>query len=364
MEEASGLVSLETDLEAPCCDEEESKSRALSTRSDVETPSNELEKVYNAVRADTPVTTDSEKVVSNTTSTSSQSLPTCRICCSDESQTSLMQPCDCSGSMSYVHRRCLLKWILVRPSISSGCQGGSRGRPGGDGDDDDMSPDEVERMGLRVPSAQELKETCEVCHVQYRIERVYRLSLRRRRCLKRSSVLAAADASLFAATPVLVIVAWSFLLPLASREHADIIPSRRASMFGWFGSPTQDIVVLGLLALLLSVLAVPTAGVLAQRWCRCNSVLDIAPLKRIANNDRREGGGGPSTASLGSSRATDISSIHRSNVERQKLYRLLLQRDTVRAGGEVPPSASTSTSTSGSTPSSTSASPSQSLAPF
>eukprot|EP00629_Pelagomonadales_sp_RCC1024_P016287 CAMPEP_0119270958 /NCGR_PEP_ID=MMETSP1329-20130426/7752_1 /TAXON_ID=114041 /ORGANISM="Genus nov. species nov., Strain RCC1024" /LENGTH=157 /DNA_ID=CAMNT_0007270995 /DNA_START=119 /DNA_END=589 /DNA_ORIENTATION=- len=47
--------------------------------------------------------------------------PICRICY--ESEGPLLRPCDCSGSMAYVHAGCLARWLGARPDVARrGCQ--------------------------------------------------------------------------------------------------------------------------------------------------------------------------------------------------------------------------------------------------
>ena len=40
-------------------------------------------------------------------------LPICRICLSDETQTDLVSPCECKGTIAYVHETCLNKWRMM-----------------------------------------------------------------------------------------------------------------------------------------------------------------------------------------------------------------------------------------------------------
>ncbi len=41
--------------------------------------------------------------------------PTCRICYDDDPKKTLISPCQCSGTMQYVHRECLLEWLKNSP---------------------------------------------------------------------------------------------------------------------------------------------------------------------------------------------------------------------------------------------------------
>ena len=41
--------------------------------------------------------------------------PTCRICYDDDPKKTLISPCQCSGTMQYVHRECLLEWLKSSP---------------------------------------------------------------------------------------------------------------------------------------------------------------------------------------------------------------------------------------------------------
>ena len=40
----------------------------------------------------------------------------CRICFEDDTNEPLLAPCDCSGSMRWVHKSCLQKWIHMKQS--------------------------------------------------------------------------------------------------------------------------------------------------------------------------------------------------------------------------------------------------------
>jgi hypothetical protein len=42
---------------------------------------------------------------------SSALLPECRYCLSSENQVDMIHPCACKGSSSYVHERCLVRWL-------------------------------------------------------------------------------------------------------------------------------------------------------------------------------------------------------------------------------------------------------------
>ena len=44
----------------------------------------------------------------------------CRICADDDSSQQLISPCRCSGSLKYVHKKCLLTWIQTRGSTQCG----------------------------------------------------------------------------------------------------------------------------------------------------------------------------------------------------------------------------------------------------
>ena len=41
---------------------------------------------------------------------------TCRICCSSERSGQMLSPCNCKGTLSYVHSYCLINWIDVSQS--------------------------------------------------------------------------------------------------------------------------------------------------------------------------------------------------------------------------------------------------------
>jgi len=67
----------------------------------------------------------------------------CRICNADEAPESLIAPCECSGSLRYVHTYCLQQWISTRPASA------------------DAAPGDPSRM------------QCEICHTPYQIQMTY-----------------------------------------------------------------------------------------------------------------------------------------------------------------------------------------------
>ena len=48
-------------------------------------------------------------------SSAAQPVKSCRFCYGEEAP--LIQPCNCKGSMAYVHGHCLGKWMETRPSL-------------------------------------------------------------------------------------------------------------------------------------------------------------------------------------------------------------------------------------------------------
>jgi len=48
-------------------------------------------------------------------------LKECRICLDTVNQSSMISPCDCKGTMLYVHRNCLEKWRTEKPSAYQKC---------------------------------------------------------------------------------------------------------------------------------------------------------------------------------------------------------------------------------------------------
>jgi hypothetical protein len=44
----------------------------------------------------------------------------CRICLSEDEQKDIIAPCDCKGSIQYVHKECLQKWVDVKHSLKCG----------------------------------------------------------------------------------------------------------------------------------------------------------------------------------------------------------------------------------------------------
>merc|ERR1711997_1142544 len=65
------------------------------------------------------ITDNSDAVSISSTSTISSLYPTCRICFQDlvDPDNPLISPCRCSGSIGYVHRKCLRKWIEVNYAV-------------------------------------------------------------------------------------------------------------------------------------------------------------------------------------------------------------------------------------------------------
>lgn len=54
---------------------------------------------------------------SSSTASSLGELPECRICLSAGDTEDLVQPCSCSGSLSYTHTACLSAWVQERGSL-------------------------------------------------------------------------------------------------------------------------------------------------------------------------------------------------------------------------------------------------------
>ena len=56
----------------------------------------------------------------------------CRYCFEDESVAELVSPCDCKGSVAFVHQRCAVKWMRVSESrVCELCQADFRCEPSG-----------------------------------------------------------------------------------------------------------------------------------------------------------------------------------------------------------------------------------------
>ena len=70
----------------------------------------------------------------------------CRICGSSDDVSTWLEPCECTGSMRFVHLHCLAQWIKHR---------------GGGGDDDSDSDEDAEEED------EGKDHTCEVCHAKY-----------------------------------------------------------------------------------------------------------------------------------------------------------------------------------------------------
>lgn len=47
----------------------------------------------------------------------SKMLEYCRICLCDDGSSELIKPCQCKGSLRYVHENCLKVWILEKQGI-------------------------------------------------------------------------------------------------------------------------------------------------------------------------------------------------------------------------------------------------------
>ena len=45
----------------------------------------------------------------------------CKICYNGDEEEALLSPCNCSGSIKYVHQSCLLKWLKARKPICELC---------------------------------------------------------------------------------------------------------------------------------------------------------------------------------------------------------------------------------------------------
>ena len=46
----------------------------------------------------------------------------CRICYNESEEESLLSPCNCAGSIKYVHQSCLLKWLKARKPVCELCK--------------------------------------------------------------------------------------------------------------------------------------------------------------------------------------------------------------------------------------------------
>uniref|UniRef100_A0A7S1XG55 RING-CH-type domain-containing protein n=1 Tax=Compsopogon caeruleus TaxID=31354 RepID=A0A7S1XG55_9RHOD len=53
---------------------------------------------------------------------SSGELAMCRICHDDGERRCMVRPCDCSGSLAYVHRDCIEKWLKQRSTLNMYCE--------------------------------------------------------------------------------------------------------------------------------------------------------------------------------------------------------------------------------------------------
>ena len=52
---------------------------------------------------------------------SKEILVICKICYNDNEEEPLLSPCNCSGSIKYVHQSCLMKWLKAREPICELC---------------------------------------------------------------------------------------------------------------------------------------------------------------------------------------------------------------------------------------------------
>ena len=62
--------------------------------------------------ADCPISSDDS---------SKEILVICKICYNGNEEEPLLSPCNCSGSIKYVHQSCLMKWLKARKPICELC---------------------------------------------------------------------------------------------------------------------------------------------------------------------------------------------------------------------------------------------------
>ena len=53
--------------------------------------------------------------------TSKEVLVICKICYNGSEDEPLLSPCNCSGSIKYVHQSCLMKWLKARKPVCELC---------------------------------------------------------------------------------------------------------------------------------------------------------------------------------------------------------------------------------------------------
>jgi len=168
----------------------------------------------------------------------------CRICGSDEEQSLLIAPCDCSGSLRLVHTHCLQRWILSRPTRQQ----------------------ENNALNIRpAPHNEDGRFTCEICHSDYRIRVTYTFVWSRERCCTWRSLNHIFEMVILLIMLCVCIAMW----PVLSR--------RSDGQEGAFGSGQADHVVIPVISVVMVLLTLYTLYKVFNRWKRANSVIDILP---------------------------------------------------------------------------------------
>ena len=208
-------------------------------------------------------------------------LPVCRICLSSSEPLTLLEPCDCIGSVRYVHKHCLLTWITLRPAVAPAdpSLNDQHVEDEGMGGDNSWA---TAALGAVNPSEQDLKQVCELCHARYRVSRVYRFAFHRKRCLSRASIWLFAEVLTCILFPLLATGIWAGLAGGSRVTQVNLFgPSARrgADDASALGPSTADLVATGVFTLAALLLAAPTVVAAIKRWRRVNSALDIvAPI--------------------------------------------------------------------------------------
>jgi len=94
-----------------CCKHSKSKSNSSKKEKLARNPKNQSTSTQTSVNYNplSPLSVQNSLSVLN--STHIQSAILCRICYNSDMKESLLQPCDCSGTMGLIHRTCLEKWL-------------------------------------------------------------------------------------------------------------------------------------------------------------------------------------------------------------------------------------------------------------
>jgi hypothetical protein len=184
----------------------------------------------------------------------------------DSEPENLIVPCNCTGSLTFVHTTCLQRWIDSRPILDA---------------DPDIESGSFSARGntigaLFMPGGADARAVCEVCRVPYRLRHKYVFQFSWSRFLSTAGVGAFIDvaalstfvcASLFYLLALIMGRSQSFSLPPNSTD-----PSHAFA----FGSPVADAVIVGFGSFLLATLAFFAFPRALSRWRVTNSIVALA----------------------------------------------------------------------------------------